>query len=140
MFKEFKDFAMRGNVIDLAVGVIIGAAFGGVVTSLVNDVIMPPIGLLAGGLDFKDLFITLNGQSYASLDAAKKAGAPVIAYGAFFNTIVNFLIVAFAIFLLVKQVNRFKGPAPEPTTKECPFCMTNVPQKATRCLACTSAL
>src|SRR5688572_19151910 len=105
---------MRGNVVDLAVGVIIGAAFGSIVNSLVTDVIMPPIGLLAGGLDFKDLFFSLNGQSFPNLDAAKKAGAPVIAYGVFLNTVVNFLIVAFAIFMLIKQVNRFQKPAPAP--------------------------
>ena len=143
MLKEFKEFAMRGNVVDLAVGVIIGAAFGAIVNSLVTDVIMPPIGLLAGGLDFKDLFVSLNGQAYPTLDAAKKAGAPVIAYGAFLNTIVNFLIVAFAIFLLVKQVNRLSKPAPAPPptpTRECPFCITAVPVKATRCPACTSEL
>jgi large conductance mechanosensitive channel len=143
MFQEFKQFAMRGNVVDLAVGVIIGAAFGAIVNSLVTDVIMPPIGLLAGGLDFKDLFISLNNQTYPTLDAAKKAGAPVIAYGVFLNTIVNFLIVAFAIFLLVKQVNRFQKPAPAaapPATKECPYCYTAIPVKAVRCPACTSEL
>ena len=112
MLKEFKEFAMRGNVVDLAVGVIIGAAFGAIVNSLVTDVIMPPIGLLAGVLDFKDLFVSLNGQTYTTLDAAKKAGAPVIAYGAFLNTIVNFLIVAFAIFLLVLYVGVALGPPP----------------------------
>jgi large conductance mechanosensitive channel len=143
MLKEFKEFAMRGNVVDLAVGVIIGAAFGAIVTSLVNDVIMPPIGLMMGGLDFKDLFVSLNGQHYATLDSAKKAAAPVIAYGAFLNTIVNFLIVAFAIFLLVKQVNRFSKPAPAPaapTKKECPYCVSTIPTKATRCPNCTSQL
>lgn len=142
MLKDFKDFAMRGNVVDLAVGVIIGAAFGTIVASLVNDIIMPPIGYLMGGLDFKDLFIALNGQHYASLDAAKKAAAPVIAYGAFLNTVINFLIVAFAIFLLIKQVNRFKKPAPAAavTTKDCPFCTTAIPIKASRCPNCTSQL
>src|SRR3954469_18247187 len=125
MFKEFKEFAMRGNVLDLAIGVIIGAAFGLIVTSLVNDIIMPPIGKLLGGLDFKDLFITLDGSSYKSLDAAKKAAAPIIAYGNFINTIVNFLIVAFVVSFLVRQVTRLKRPvgAPRaPATKECPFC------------------
>lgn len=107
MFKEFKAFALRGNVVDLAVGLIIGVAFGAVVTSLVNDIIMPPIGMLLGGVNFKDLFISLNGQSYASLDAARLAGAPVIAYGAFINTLINFVVVAMAVFLLVKQMNRF---------------------------------
>ena len=133
---------MRGNVLDLAVGVIIGVAFGAIVTSLVNDIIMPPIGLAMGGLDFKDLFVSLNGQSYPTLEAAKKAGAPVIAYGSFLNTVVNFLIVSFSIFLLVKQVNRFNQPAPAAAadTKTCPFCITTVPLKATRCAACTSDL
>jgi large conductance mechanosensitive channel len=143
MLKEFKEFAMRGNVMDLAIAVIIGGAFGLIVGSLVNDIIMPPIGLLMGGMDFKDLFIVLNNQSYPSLDAAKKAGAPVIAYGNFLNTLVNFLIVAFAIFLLVKQVNRFKKPAPvpaAPATKECPFCASGIPAKASRCPHCTSDL
>jgi large conductance mechanosensitive channel len=143
MLKEFKEFAMRGNVLDLAIGVIIGAAFGLVVASLVNDILMPPIGLLMGGMDFKDLFIALDNQSYPSLDAAKKAGAPVIAYGNFLNTIVNFLIVAFAIFLLVKQVNRLKKPAPAPeapSTKDCPYCAVSIPAKASRCPQCTSDL
>jgi large conductance mechanosensitive channel len=139
MLKEFKEFAMRGNVLDLAVAVIIGAAFGMIVTSLVNDIIMPPIGLITGGMDFKDLFITLNNQSYPSLDAAKKAGAPVIAYGNFLNTVINFLIVAFAIFLMVKQVNRFKEPE-APTTKDCPYCAVAIPLKASRCPQCTSDL
>jgi large conductance mechanosensitive channel len=139
MFKEFKEFAMRGNVIDLAVGVIIGAAFGGVVTSLVNDVIMPPIGMLMGGLDFKDYFIPLKSTDLTTLDAVKKAAVPVIAYGNFLNTVINFLIVAFAIFLLIKQVNRFQRPAAI-TTKDCPFCSTAIPIKATRCPHCTSNL
>jgi len=146
MFKEFKEFAMRGNVLDLAIGVIIGAAFGAVVTSLVNDIIMPPIGKLMGGLDFKDFFIALNGATYHSLDEAKKAAAPVIAYGNFVNTVINFLIVAFAIFLLVKQVNRLKKPAPAPaapeapSTKECRFCGMSIPAKASKCPHCTSEL
>jgi large conductance mechanosensitive channel len=139
MFKEFKEFAMRGNVVDLAVGVIIGAAFGTIVTSLVNDIIMPPIGLALGGLDFKDLFITLRGGPYPTLAAAKAAGAPVIAYGSFLNTVVNFLIVAFAIFLLIKQVNRFRAPAAA-ATKDCPFCASAIPLKAVRCPNCTSDL
>ena len=112
MFKEFKEFAMRGNVLDLAIGVIIGAAFGNIVTSAVNDVIMPPIGLLVGNVDFKDLFISLDGRTFESLAKAKEAGAPVLAYGQFLNTVLNFLIVAFVIFLIVKQVNRLKRPAP----------------------------
>ena len=144
MLKEFKAFAMRGNVLDLAVGVIIGAAFGGVVTSLVGDIIMPPIGMVMGKVDFKDLYFALDGKVYESLDAAKKMGAPVIAYGHFINTIVNFLIVAFAVFLLVKQVNRFSKPAVvppgPPTTKECQFCSMTIPIKATRCPQCTSDL
>ena len=143
MFKEFKEFAMRGNVLDLAIAVIIGAAFGTIVTSLVTDIIMPPIGLAMGGMDFKDLFISLNGQTYPNLAAAKTAGAPVIAYGNFLNTVINFLIVAFAIFLLVKQVNRFKKPVPAseaPSTKECPHCAMSIPAKAYRCPQCTSDL
>lgn len=143
MFKEFKEFAMRGNVLDLAIGVIIGAAFGTIVTSLVTDIIMPPIGLAMGGMDFKDLFISLNGQTYPNLAAAKTAGAPVIAYGNFLNTVINFLIVAFAIFLLVKQVNRFKKPVPASeasSTKECPHCAMSIPAKANRCPQCTSDL
>jgi len=144
MLKEFKAFAMRGNVLDLAVGVIIGAAFGAVVTSLVGDIIMPPIGMVMGKVDFKDLYFALDGKVYESLDAAKKMGAPVIAYGNFINTIVNFLIVAFAVFLLVKQVNRFSKPAVvppgPPTTKECQFCSMTIPIKATRCPECTSDL
>lgn len=143
MLKEFKEFAMRGNMLDLAIGVIIGAAFGAIVVSLVGDVIMPPIGLLLGNVDFKDLFIPLNGQTYASLADAKKASAPVIAYGSFLNTIINFLIQAFVIFLIIKQVNRFKKPAPPPpppSTKDCPFCLTAVPLKASRCPACTSEI
>jgi large conductance mechanosensitive channel len=143
MFKEFKEFAMRGNVIDLAVGVIIGAAFGAVVTSLVSDIIMPPVGKIMGGLDFKDFFIALDGGTYKSLDEVKKAAVPAIAYGNFLNTIINFLIVAFAVFLLVKQVNRFRRPAPAapvPATKECRFCGMNIPVKAIRCPQCTSEL
>jgi len=143
MFKEFKEFVMRGNVLDLAVAVIMGAAFGAVVTSLVGDVIMPPIGRITGGMDFKDLFVALNGQTYPNLAAAKAAGAPVLAYGAFLNTVINFLIVAFAIFILVKQVNRFKKPAPAPAApamKDCPRCTMSIPLKATRCPQCTSEL
>ena len=140
MFKEFKEFAMRGNVLDLAVGIIIGAAFGTIVTSLVNDVIMPPIGMALGQVDFSSLFVALDGQSYASLAKAKEAGAPVIAYGQFVNTIINFLLVAFAVFLLVKQVNRLNRPAPAatPTTRDCPYCLTAIPLNATRCAHCTS--
>jgi large conductance mechanosensitive channel len=140
MLKEFKEFAMRGNVIDLAVGVIIGAAFGAVVTSLVNDVIMPPIGKMMGGMDFKDLFVALDGSTYKTLEEVKKAGVPAIAYGSFINTIINFLIVAFAIFIVVKQVNRFKAPAAAPSTKECAICGMMIPLKAKRCPHCTSEL
>ena len=142
MLKEFRDFAVRGNVIDLAVAVIIGAAFGPIVTSLVNDIIMPPIGLILGQVDFKDLFLSLRGESYASLAAAREAAAPVIAYGNFLNTVINFVIVAFAVFLLVKQVNRLKKPAPPavPATKDCPYCFSSVPLKAVRCAFCTSEL
>jgi len=141
MLKEFKEFAIRGNVIDLAIAVIIGAAFGAIVTSLINDILMPPLGLALGHVDFKDLFYSLNGQTYASLTAAKAAGAPVIAYGQFINTITNFLVIAFVVFLIVKQVNRFKAPAPAaPVMKECPYCAGNIPVKAVRCPQCTSEL
>jgi large conductance mechanosensitive channel len=140
MFKEFRDFAMRGNVVDMAVGIIIGAAFGGIVKSFTDDIIMPPIGLLIGHTDFKDFFLSLNGQTYASIAAAKAAGAPVIAYGLFFNTVFNFLIVAFAMFILVKQMNRLQGPAPEPTTGECKFCLSSIPKAATKCAHCCSAI
>jgi large conductance mechanosensitive channel len=137
MFKEFRDFAARGNVIDLAVGVIIGAAFGKVVTSAVNDVVMPPIGMALGRVDFSNLFVALNGGTYASLAAAKEAGAPTLNYGMFLNTTLEFVIVAFAVFLLVKQVNRLKGP-PVIDTRDCPFCYSKMALKATRCPACTS--
>ena len=143
MLKQFKEFVMRGNVLDLAIAVIIGAAFGTIVTSLVNDVLMPPIGLLLGHMDFKDLFVTLSGGAFTSLAAAKAAGAPVIAYGQFLNTVINFLIVAFVIFLVVKQVNRFKKPVvapPAPATKECPYCFSVIPAQAVRCSHCTSEL
>jgi large conductance mechanosensitive channel len=140
MLKEFKDFVMRGNVLDLAIAVIIGSAFGAIVTSLINDVLMPPIGLALGHVDFKDLFASLNGQSYPNLTAAKAAGAPVIAYGQFINTITNFLVIAFVVFIIVIQANRFKKPAAAPSTKECPYCASNIPVKAVRCPLCTSDL
>jgi large conductance mechanosensitive channel len=143
MFKEFKEFAMRGNVLDMAVGIIIGAAFGKIVGSLVDDILMPPLGKLLGGVDFSNFFISLNGQSYDSLAAAKAAGAATINYGVFINAIINFLIVAFAIFLLVKQVNRLQRPAPAPAppaTKTCPRCLSTIAAKATRCPNCTSEL
>jgi large conductance mechanosensitive channel len=142
MLKEFKDFALRGNVLDLAIGIIIGVAFGAIVQSLVNDIIMPPIGLLLGNVDFSNLFWALDGNSYASLAAAQEAGAPTINYGVFINTIINFLIVAFAVFLLVRWFNRLRRPAPapvvDPTTKPCPYCTMDIPIKATRCPECTS--
>jgi large conductance mechanosensitive channel len=142
MFKEFKEFAMRGNVVDMAVGIIIGAAFGRIVFSFVNDVIMPPIGLLLGKVDFASLFCNLSGTPYATLADARKAGAPAIAYGAFLNTILDFVIVAFVIFLLIRQMNKLKKqPAPAaPTTKECPYCLSVIPIKASRCGHCTAQL
>ena len=144
MLKEFKEFAMRGNVVDLAVGVIIGAAFGTIVNSLVKDIIMPPIGLLLGGVDFSDLFINLSGGEYASLAEATAAGAATINYGVFINVVINFLIVAFVLFMVVKAMNRMKreapAPAPAPTEKECPQCATSIPLKAKRCPHCTSNL
>ena len=143
MLKEFKEFIMRGNVLDLAIAVIVGAAFGGIVNSMVNDVLMPPMGLILGHVDFKDLFLSLNGQTYASLAAAKTAGAPVMAYGQFINTVINFLVISFVVFMVVKQVNRFKKPAPAPAapaTKECPYCASTISVKATRCPQCTSEL
>jgi large conductance mechanosensitive channel len=141
MFKEFKEFAMRGNVLDMAVGIIIGAAFGKIVTSFVNDILMPPIGLLLGRVDFSNLFVNLSGQSYSSLADAKKAGAATINYGLFANNILDFIIVAFAIFLLIRQVNRFaKKPEVAPVTKNCPFCCSKIPVPAVRCPQCTSTL
>lgn len=142
MLKEFKEFAMRGNVLDMAVGIVIGAAFGRIITSVVNDVLMPPIGLLIGKVDFSSLFVNLSGTAYPSLAEAKKAGASVIAYGAFLNTVLDFIIVAIVIFLLIKQLNRLKKPAPAaaPSTKDCPFCLSAIPIKATRCAHCTSQL
>lgn len=144
MFKEFKEFAMRGNVVDMAVGIIIGAAFGSIVKSLVADVIMPPIGLLLGGVDFSNIFITLSGGDYESLAEAQEAGAATINIGVFFNQVISFLIVAFAVFLLIKGINKLKreeeaAPA-EPTTKDCPHCLSSIPIKATRCAHCTSEL
>ena len=139
MLKDFKAFIMRGNVLDLAVAVIIGVAFGGIVTSLVNDIIMPPIGLVLGHVDFKDLFISLNGQMYPTLAAAKAAAAPVIAYGQFLNTVINFLIVAFVIFLVVRAASKLHRPA-DPTTKDCMYCSMPIPLTAKRCPQCTSQL
>jgi len=148
MFKEFKEFAMRGNVVDMAVGIIIGAAFGSIVKSLVADVIMPPIGMLLGDVDFSNLFVVIKqgaaAGTFATVAEAQKAGAVTINYGMFINTIISFLIVAFAIFLLIKGLNSMKreeeAPPEEPTTKECPHCFSEIPIKATRCGFCTSEL
>lgn len=149
MLKEFKEFAMRGNVVDMAVGIIIGAAFGTIVKSLVSDVIMPPIGLALGNVDFSNLFIILKhglemAGPYASLADAQAAGAVTLNYGTFINTIISFLIVAFAVFMLIRSINRLKrkeeAPPPEPTTKECPHCFSTIPIKANRCPMCTSEL
>jgi large conductance mechanosensitive channel len=148
MFKEFKEFAMRGNVVDMAVGIVIGAAFATIVKSLVSDIIMPPIGLLLGGVDFSNLFVTIREGSvagpFATLADAQKAGAVTINYGLFMNTVISFLIIAFAIFMVVKGMNSLKkkeeAPAAEPTEKDCPFCITSIPIKAIRCPHCTSEL
>jgi large conductance mechanosensitive channel len=148
MLKEFKEFAMRGNVVDMAVGIIIGAAFGTIVKSLVSDVIMPPIGLLLGNVDFSNLFVVLRQGAtagpYASLADAQAAGAVSINYGVFINTVISFVIVAFAVFLVIRGINKMKRqkeePAAEPTTKACPFCQSTIPIKATRCPFCTSEL
>ena len=142
MLKEFKEFIMRGNVLDLAVAVVIGAAFGKIVASFVEDILMPPIGLAVGGADFSNLFISLSGKDFPSVAAAKAAGAPTLNYGIFLNNIVNFLIIAFAIFLLLRQIDRLQKPAAvaAPTTKECPHCLSAIPLKATRCAHCTSTL
>jgi large conductance mechanosensitive channel len=141
MLKEFREFAMRGNVVDLAIGVIIGAAFGKIVSSLVNDIIMPPLGLILGRVDFTNLFINLSGKPYASLAEAKAAGAATINYGVFINNLLDFVIVAFAVFLLVRAINRLHRPElVPPTTRPCPYCLTAVPLAATRCPACTSEI
>ena len=144
MFKEFKEFIQRGSVLDMAIGIVIGAAFGKIVTSFVNDVIMPPIGLVLGRIDFTNLFVNLSGKSYASLAGAKAAGAATINYGVFINTLIDFLIVAFALFLIIRQVNRMKRKSATatvaPAMRECPFCCTPVSVKATRCPHCTSEL
>jgi large conductance mechanosensitive channel len=145
MLKEFKEFAMRGNVLDMAIGIIIGAAFGKIVTSFVSDILMPPLGLLLGNVDFTNLFVNLSGRAYASLAEAKAAGAATINYGIFLNTVLDFLLVAFAVFLLVKQINRMRRQpeavaAAEPTIKTCQYCQSVIPVKAVRCPACTSQL
>ena len=142
MFKEFKDFAMRGNVVDMAVGIVIGGAFGKIVSSFVKDVLMPPIGMLMGNVNFSELFVNLGSTAYATLAAAQEAGAPTINYGMFINTVIDFIIIAFAIFMVVKAMNSTKKKeeeAPEePTTKDCPRCLSTIPIKATRCPSCTS--
>jgi large conductance mechanosensitive channel len=142
MFNEFKSFIMRGNVLDLAIAVVIGGAFGKIVASFVEDVLMPPIGLALGRVDFSNLFIDLSGKDYPSLAAAKAAGAATLNYGIFVNNVLNFLIVAFAIFLIIKQVNRMQRPAPAaaPTTKDCPHCLSAIPLNATKCAHCTADL
>lgn len=147
MLKDFRDFAVRGNVVDMAVGIIIGAAFGTIVKSLVDDIIMPPIGLLLGNVDFANLFFVLKegaaaAAPYASLDAAKKAGAVTLNYGMFINTVVSFVIVAFAVFVLIRNINRLRAeqPAAAPTTKDCPHCCSAIPLAASRCPQCTSQL
>lgn len=141
MLREFKEFALKGNVIDLAIGIIIGAAFNKVVQSLVNDIIMPPIGMLIGKMDFSALFVNLSGKQFETLAEAKKAGAATLNYGLFINTLVDFVVMAFVVFLMVRQINRLKREAPivpAPETKECPFCLSTVPLAATRCAQCTS--
>jgi large conductance mechanosensitive channel len=140
MLKEFKEFAMRGNVLDMAVGIIIGAAFGKIITSFVGDILMPPVGSLLGKVDFSGLFLNISGKSYDNLAAAKAAGAATLNYGLFLNAVIDFLIVAFVVFLLVRQVNRWKEPAPASSTKDCPYCCSAIPIKATRCPDCTSEL
>ncbi|MGA2262971.1 MAG: large conductance mechanosensitive channel protein MscL [Acidobacteriota bacterium] len=142
MFKEFKEFAVKGNVLDMAVGIVMGVAFGKIITSFVNDVIMPPIGLLLGNVDFSSLFINLSGHPYQTIAEAKAAGAATVNYGVFFNTILDFLIVALVMFLMIRQINRLKkAPAPAPvSTKECGHCFSTIPIKATRCPHCTSDL
>lgn len=146
MLSDFRDFALKGNVIDLAVGVIIGGAFGKIVDSLVKDIVMPLVGRMLGGVDFKHLYLNLGGKTFDTLEAAEKAGAPILKYGAFINTVVDFIIIAFAIFMAIKVMNRLKraeeaAPAPaEPTTRECPHCLSVIPLKATRCAHCTAQL
>ena len=139
--QDFKKFAMRGNVMDMAVGVIIGGAFGKIVTSVVNDIVMPPIGMIMGKVDFSNLFISLNGQEYATLEAAKKAGAPVLAYGNFMNSVIDFLILAFIIFMMIRQINKLTPePEPKPEPRLCPYCKSEIADDATRCPHCTSQL
>ena len=141
MLKEFKEFALRGNVADMAVGIIIGAAFGKIITSLTTDILMPPLGLLMGKMDFSSLFFSLNGAHYATLAEAKAAGAPTLNLGLFLNCVLDFVIVAFAVFLVIKQLNRFlpkPEAAPAAETKECPYCTSNMPKRAKKCASCTA--
>ena len=143
MVKEFKEFALRGNVVDMAVGIIIGGAFGKIVSSMVGDILMPPIGRLIGGANFADKFVCLSSGTYPSLAAAKTAGAPVIAYGSFISAVIDFVIVAFCVFVLIKLMNALKKPEPPaavPATKACPHCLSAIPIRATRCAFCTSEL
>ncbi|MEA4882242.1 MAG: large conductance mechanosensitive channel protein MscL [Clostridia bacterium] len=153
MLKEFREFAMRGNVVDMAIGIVIGGAFGKIVTSLVNDLIMPPIGLLIGRVDFSNLFVSLSGEHYASIAEAKAAGAPTLNYGLFLNTVMDFVVVAFALFLIVKWMNKMRNTAAllerkepatseptEPATKHCPYCLSEVPYHAVKCAHCTTDL
>ena len=146
IISEFKEFAMKGNVVDLAVGVIIGGAFGKIVDSFVKDVVMPMLGRLLGGVDFKHLYLNLGDKTFETLDAAEKAGAPIVKYGAFINSVVDFVIIAFAIFMAIKVMNRLKRAetgapaAAAPATRECPHCLSTIPLKATRCAHCTSQL
>jgi len=143
MLKEFKEFALRGNVLDMAIGIILGASFGKIATSLVNDLLMPPLGLLLGQMNFSNLFFNLSGRDFSTLAEAQAAGAPTLNYGLFLNTVVDFLLVAFAVFLLVRQVNRFRrqqAPPPAPAARDCPFCLMSVPLRAARCGHCTSEL
>ncbi len=143
MLNDFKEFVARGNVLDLAVGVIMGGAFGKIVSSFVSDVLMPPIGLLLGKVDFSNLFLDLSGTQVATLAEAKKAGVPTLNYGLFLNTVIDFVIVSFCVFLLIQQMTKLlrkPAPAPAPTTKDCPFCLSAIPLKATKCGHCTSSL
>ncbi|HEY3307194.1 MAG TPA: large conductance mechanosensitive channel protein MscL [Desulfuromonadaceae bacterium] len=142
MFKEFKEFAMKGNVVDLAVAVIIGGAFGKIITSLVNDMIMPLVGRVMGKVDFTNLFITLDDRTFETLKAAKDAGAPTLNYGIFINSVIDFVVIAFSVFIIVKQMNRLRKPevAPTPSNKKCPYCFTILPEEATRCSGCTSEI
>jgi large conductance mechanosensitive channel len=139
MLKEFREFAMKGSVVDMAIGIMIGGAFGKIITSVVGDILMPPLGLILGKVDFSNLFIDLSGKGFASLADAKKAGAATLNYGLFINTVIDFTILAFVLFLLIRQVNRMRAPAPAaPTTRPCPYCLSEIPLQARRCGHCTS--